>query len=181
MNRAIEASLLALAIASATIPLVTANAQAAIDHSTKVTLNGFGGVRIGMTVAAARRAAGVALVEDGSGEPACYHVLPKTALPGMGFMVTDGKIARVSVWSNRQIATLSGAKIGDTEARIKALYPGRIQVTPHTYVSSGHYLTFVPKDARDRHLRLVFETDGNRVTAFHAGKLPEVGFVEGCS
>ncbi len=94
--------------------------------------------------------------------------------------VTNGRIARVSVWQSRQITTLSGAKIGDSEARIRSLYPG-IQVTPHTYVRQGHYLTFVPKDAGDRNYRVVFETDGQKVTRFHAGKLPEVEFVEGCS
>lgn len=82
---------------------------------------------------------------------------------------------------NNQITTFKGAKIGDTEAQIKSLYPGQIQVTPHKYVQNGHYLTFIPKDRSDRNYRLVFETDGKLVTEFRAGKLPEVEYVEGCS
>jgi hypothetical protein len=96
-------------------------------------------------------------------------------------MVTDGRISRVDIWRDSRVTTFSGAGIGDTEARIKALYPGKIQVSPHKYVRGGHYLTFVPKDRSDSNYRLVFETDGNRVTQYRAGKLPEVEFVEGCA
>lgn len=83
--------------------------------------------------------------------------------------------------SKSRVTSLSGAKIGDTEARIKSLYPGQIEVTPHKYLSNGHYLTFVPKNSQDQANRLIFETDGSRVTAFRSGKLPEVSWVEGCS
>lgn len=95
-------------------------------------------------------------------------------------MVTKGRIARVDVSGDSQITTKSGARVGDAEARIKALYPGQIQVTPHKY-TDGHYLTFVPKDRKDSRYRVVFETDGKRVTEFRAGQLPEVEYVEGCS
>ncbi|MBD2775668.1 hypothetical protein [Iningainema tapete] len=60
-------------------------------------------------------------------------------------MVTNGRIARVDVRKNSLIATLKGARIGDTESKVKSLYPGQIKVTPHKYVSGGHYLTLVPK------------------------------------
>lgn len=172
---------LAFSILSPSIAL-SVHAPTILTDQSKLATNGIGGVRVGMTVSEAARAAGVQLVgEADKSNPGCYHVKPRTNPQGIGFMVTDGRIARVSVWQNRQITTLSGAKIGDSEARIRSLYPGRIQVTPHTYVRQGHYLTFVPKDASDRNYRVVFETDGQKVTRFHAGKLPEVEYVEGCS
>ena len=77
-------------------------------------------------------------------------------------MVIGGQIARVDIYGNSRITTVRGAKIGDSEDRIKSLYPGQIRVTPHEYVRGGHYLTFVPRDASDRQYRLVFETDGRR-------------------
>lgn len=73
------------------------------------------------------------------------------------------------------------APTGLAEDHIKALYSGQIEVTPHEYLLDGHYLTFVPKDPQDRVNRLIFETDGERVTQFRAGQLPEVAWVEGCS
>jgi hypothetical protein len=158
-------------------------AQAKLTNQSKVYINGIGSVRVGMTVAEASKAAGTRLVRPSGpdGNPGCSYVMPQGEPKDVGFMVIDGRIARVDVWENKRITTLSGAKIGDTEARIKSLYPGQIKVSPHKYVPGGHYLTFVTKDASDKNYRVVFETDGKRVTRFRAGKLPEVEYVEGCA
>jgi hypothetical protein len=40
---------------------------------------------------------------------------------------------------------------------------------------------YTPQTAQDKEFRIVFETDGNRVDRFRAGRLPEVKFPEGCS
>lgn len=171
-------------LAVAVVAIGATSAQTKITNQSKVATNGIGGIRVGMTVAEASRASGTKLVSSGDYlEQSCYYVQPQGTPKGLGFMVTDGRIARVDVFKNKSITTLSGAKIGDTEARIKALYPGQIKVTPHKYTGSmgGHYLTYVPKDKSDRNYRVVFETDGKQVLNFRAGKLPEVEFVEGCS
>lgn len=175
-----KSTLLTLAFGIST-SLIALNAQAALTPNSKVVITGIGDVRVGMTVAEAARAAGTELVSGEDRNAVCHYVTPKSGVKGMGFMVIRGKIARVDVWDNRQITTLRGAKIGDSEARIKALYPKQIQVSQHAYRREGHYLTFVPKDKSDRNYRVVFETDGRKVTSFHAGKLPEVEYVEGCS
>ena len=165
----------------AVVAIGATNAQTKITNLSKLAINGIGSIRVGMTVAEASKAAGIKLV--GKVEPSCYYVQPQGAPKGLGLMVTDGRIARVDVYDKSSVTTLSGAKIGDTEARIKALYPGQIKVSLHKYTgaSGGHYLTFVPKDKSDRSYRVVFETDGKRVLSFRAGKLPEVEYVEGCS
>jgi hypothetical protein len=158
----------------------TVLAQAKLKHQSKVFINGIGPVRVGMTVSQAAKAAGTRLVGDRPNQY-CYYVRPQGNKKDIGFMISGGRIARVDVYKDSQITTVKGAKIGDTEARIKSLYPGQIQVTLHKYVPGGHYLTFVPKDPSDRNYRVVFETDGKLVTGFRAGKLPEVEYVEGCS
>ncbi|MFN6568947.1 hypothetical protein [Dendronalium sp. ChiSLP03b] len=155
-------------------------AQAKLTNQSKLFINGVGQVRVGMSVSQATNASGTKLVGE-SPNNNCYYVKPKAEPKQVGFMVTEGRISRVDVWKNSKITTLKGAKIGDSEARIKSLYPGQIQVTPHKYVQGGHYLTFIPKDRVDQNYRLVFETDGKRVTQFRSGKLPEVEYVEGCS
>lgn len=163
------------------VAISATNAQTKITNQSKVAINGIGSIRVGMTVAEASKASGTKLV--GKIEPGCYYVQPQNVPKGLGFMVTDGRIARVDVYDKSSVTTLSGAKIGDTEARIKALYPGQIKVSAHKYTgdSGGHYLTYVPKDKSDRNYRVVFETDGKRVLRFRAGKLPEVEYIEGCS
>ncbi|HIK04985.1 MAG TPA: hypothetical protein IGS40_09745 [Trichormus sp. M33_DOE_039] len=177
-----KAKFLTLAIFTLTFSSLTVGgviAQTKLTQQSKVFINGIGPVRVGMTVSQAAKAAGTRLVGDKPNN-SCYYVNPK-GYNNIAFMVTEHRIARVDIYKNSQITTVSGAKIGDTEARIKSLYSGQIQVTPHNYVPGGHYLTFVPQDRADRNYRVVFETDGQRVTGYRAGKLPEVEYVEGCS
>lgn len=170
-------------------------AQPQLTEQSKLAIDGIGPIRVGMTVAQAEKSANVALVEKGGrAGTSCYYLWPKTGPQGLGLMVISpheekpilrdrDRIARVDIFQNKRMTTLRGAKIGDTEAQIKALYPGQIKVTPHEYTGfqGGHYLTFVPKDAADKDYRIVFETLKGRVTQFRSGKLPEVEYVEGCA
>ncbi|MBE9218784.1 hypothetical protein [Dolichospermum flos-aquae] len=166
-------------------------AQTKLTSQAKVTVNSMGPVKIGMNLPEAAAAANTRLSVSYAGSDSCYYLQTEGELKGVSFMVTkdDVKsrlqyvtsdvIARVDV-NNPKITTVSGAKIGDTEARIKSLYPGQIKVTPHKY-TKGYYLTFIPKNKAEQNYRIVFETDGQRVTRYRAGKLPEVEYVEGCS
>ena len=165
-----------IALFSLNIPAI---AHSKITNQSKVFINGIGSVQVGMTVAQASKAAGTKLVTSGK-EPLCSYYTLQNGTKDIAFMVTNGRIARVDVLKGR-ITTASGARIGDTETRIKALYPGQIKVSRHEYNSKGHYLTFVPKDKSDKNFGVVFETDGKRVTQYRSGKQPELQFVEGCS
>lgn len=181
-NKILKVTTVLLALSS--IMVGTGVAQSQVTTQSKVFTDGFGRAKVGMTVKEATNAAGTRLVSlDGKAiqSKGCSYVKPKTEPQGIQFMLTDGRIARVDVVNNKQITTVSGAKIGDTEAKIKSLYPGKIKVTPHKYVTGGHYLTFTSNSPNYKNYRVVFETDGNRVTRYRAGRLPEVEFVEGCS
>lgn len=167
-----------LALSSLSVGIVIA--QTRLTNQSKLFINGIGTVQVGMSVSQAAKAAGTKLIGDPPNNN-CYYVKPEWEPKNLGFMVTEGRISRVDVWRDGKITTLKGAKIGDTEARIKSLYPGQIKVTPHKYVQGGHYLTLIPKDRANQNYRVVFETDGKLVTEFRSGKLPEVEFVEGCS
>jgi len=163
------------------------NAQVQLTERSKLALDGIGPIRVGMTVDEASRSAGVRLVNSGGGrdEYLCSYFKPQDSPEGIAFMVTNGRIARVDNFSNKQVTTIKGAKIGDTEDRIISLYPGQIKVTRHPYqrlpLTNQKYLTFVPKDAADKNYRIIFETSKNRVERFRSGKIPEVDQVEGCS
>ncbi|MBD3882034.1 hypothetical protein IFO70_09720 [Phormidium tenue FACHB-886] len=171
--------------------------------ASKLTARAFGPVQIGMTVQEATQAAGMPLVTLQGGTPEldqiCSYVRLQNAPEGFQFMLNRDRIVRIDVRSQnisgvagrttpadpnlevKRIATPEGAALGSSEAEILALYPGQIEVTNHKYVSGGHYLTFTPKDAADANYRLIFETDGDRVTYIRAGQQPEVEWVEGCS
>jgi hypothetical protein len=154
-----------------------------LTGNSKVTINGMGPVRVGMTVDQASQAAGTPLISAGdSGSPGCEYYQTKDNPEKVAFMVTDGRIARVDVLQGSQVTTRSGVGLGATEDQVKALFPGQIEVMPHEYVQGGHYLVFTPKDAGDSNYRIVFETDATgNVTMIRAGKLPEVMWIEGCA
>jgi hypothetical protein len=140
-----------------------------------VTEYGIGPIRAGMTVAQANAAIGGGFAAPKGGTSGCTSAALTKAPRGLWVMLQDGRVARVEVRSG-SIATSTGARIGDSEARIKQLYPG-IATTPHKYVDGGHYLTVMGSDPANR---IVFETDGSRVTTFRSGRTPEVENVEGC-
>jgi hypothetical protein len=167
-----------------TAPAPAASAPSA-DTAWVMRHEGMGPVRVGMTVDEARTALGgdLALNADNPDHPEgadrCDY--PRSArLPsGVKMMVQGQRVVRVEVDSGTA-ATAEGARIGDAEARIQQLYPGRVTVEPHKY-TDGHYLVVRSAAAGDTTHLLVFETDGRVVERFRAGQKPQVEWVEGCS
>jgi hypothetical protein len=153
-----------------------------LTENSQLALTSIGPVRVGMTVEEASQAAGTKLVQQGSGgeEYGCFYYIPESGPKDLSFMVTEGRIARIDV-NSKKMATLSGVKIGDTEARIRELYGGQIEEKPHEYVPGGKYLIFVPQDSSESNYRVIFETNEKGiVTTFRSGKMPEVRQIEGC-
>ena len=143
-----------------------------------VTEHGLGPLRTGMTIAEATTALGGALVVPAEYDTTlCDYAKWRGAPPGVHVMIDQGRIARVEV-DSAGVATAAGARIGDSEERIKSLYPGRVTVTPHKY-EDGHYLTV--NGVGDSSVAIVFETSKGRVTKYRAGRRPAVEYVEGCS
>jgi len=146
--------------------------------STSWTVNerGIGPLRAGMTVAQAKSAIGGGFAAPKGYSGGCGYAVLTKAPSGLAVMLEGGKIARVEVRSGG-IATAAGARIGDSESRIKSLYAGRLTSTPHKYVTGGHYLTVTPSGSANR---IVFETDGSKVTEYRSGATPAVEQVERC-
>lgn len=158
----------------------TPRAEGAMVSTTgwTVTPNGIGTLRTEMTLAEAGRQLGRELTPPVGPGP-CTYLQPVAGLDSVAFMMIDGRIARFDI-TGRRVATVEGARVGDTRARIDSLYAGRVEVQPHEY-TDGHYLVVRPMEGAHNAHRIIFETDGSRVTSYRAGRLPEVGWVEGCS
>jgi hypothetical protein len=141
--------------------------------------DGLGQIQIGMTL---NEAVNMGLLNERPDLKAeCDYVYPAVGagIPfGVGVMVVRGKIARIDV-DTGSVTTEDGAKIGDSEDRLKSIYDDELQVEPHKYIEGGHYMTIMG-DSTSAGKAIVFETDGKRVTMFRAGRLPEVKWVEGC-
>jgi hypothetical protein len=145
-----------------------------------VTEFGYGAIRAGMTYTDANAALNGALkVSPNENLAECGYVKWEGGPTGLLIMVLENKIARVDA-TEAGITSDKGAKIGDTEEQVKALYGDRVTVSPHKYVD-GNYLTVRAADASDTVHAIVFETEKGVVTRFRGGAKPGVQFVEGCS
>ena len=159
--------------ANATPPSSTDSARA--DATKRVTFSGAGQLRVGMTAAEARRVLGVPATKSASPNDCTY--LDTKGRSRVYVMLVRDTVARLDVRDSTMV-TDAGARIGDTESRVMELYRGRVKTEPHKYVD-GHYL--IVASPADSMRRLVFETDGKRVTSYRVGRMPEVMWVEGCS
>jgi hypothetical protein len=169
-------------ILKATIGIVALGLAITAPHTLQspvwtVSLRTAGPVRFGITIDDARKLLADSL--PGAGLVGCDLVKPQSAPAGLDLMVEEGRVVRVDI-RDSTVPTKSGARVGDTEERIRSLYGARIRTEAHKY-TNGHYLIFVPADPADSAYRLIFETDGKRVVKFRAGLRPQVEYVEGCS
>jgi hypothetical protein len=169
-------------IALVLIWVTSVSAQQQLTERSKLAIDGIGPIRVGMTVAEASRSAELTLVKSSTlNRLFCTYLEAQGGPKGINFMVENDRIVIVYNSSNNQVTTIKGAKIGDTEERIFALYPGQIQATKSPRSpKENKYLTFVPIDAADKNYRMIFEMSNHRVINFRSGKLPEVRDVEHC-
>ena len=152
------------------------------DSVSAVALNedGLGPIQVGMTLTEAVNMG--LLNENPNMKTKCDFVFPAVGAgvpDNVGVMIVRGEVARIDV-DTGSVTTEDGAKIGDTEEKIKSIYDGDLQIEPHKYVTGGHYM-IVMGDSASAGKAIVFETNGKVVTNFRAGRLPEVKWVEGCS
>lgn len=144
------------------------------DGTWTLSPTGFGPVHAGMSIADATHALGGEL--DPPSDPACSYVRSVRAPEGVSFMVVDGTVERIDVQSP-DVATDRGARIGDTEQSVKAMYGGALLMRPQKY-TAGHDLIVTPADTT---YRLVLQTENGKVVRMRGGRLPSVLWVEGCS
>lgn len=131
-----------------------------------------------MTLPQASKALGVGVTRDaGDGGDGCYYASPESRYEGVFFMMSGARIVRIDVRSSRY-ATDRGARVGDSEARVKRLYRGEYKISRHKYFEAGRYIEVAAKGGR---YLIIFETDGKRVTTYRVGRPEQVGYVEGCS
>jgi hypothetical protein len=150
---------------------------ASTDVEWRVTPRGFGPVEAGMRLSEASAVLGVPTTAGGSGE-ACTIIHPVALPAGVSFMVVGDVVARVQV-DSAGVTTDEGVGVGTTQAQAQTIYAGRVTSTPHEY-TKGRYLTVRSAAPADSNFRMLFETDGQKITRYRVGRLPEVEWVEGC-
>lgn len=176
----LRAAVACLAIVTSILGMTASHAQ---GSTWPLHFDGYGPVRLGMTIEQAQQVLKTPLViDDYLEDESCRFFTPKGsgAEPTIAFMTDHRRIVRIDVFPGNgpQPATDRGAKIGDTEARIFELYRGRVKSGPHHYTGpQGHYLRVFDDSG---HVRMIFETNGKTVESYRVGREPAVEYVEGC-
>lgn len=160
--------------------LAGAGAASAQPGGWRLTPQGYGPVRIGMSRPQAQAALGATL----EGEPIddadqCIEMTARRGHRGIFFMFERGRLARVSAAEGSSARTQRGIGIGATEAQVRAAYPRGLRSERHEYQDApARYFTYWTRPARSG---MRFETDGGRrVRVIHAGN-SSIQYVEGCA
>ncbi len=180
INRMKKSKLFCFILIVAVLLTVSLSLNAQTKHARKfvVSFDRFGSVKIGMTASQAAKVLGVRVTRDAGYEGGnCYYTSPKRGFKDIAFMMNGRRIARIDI-DSKEYRTDRGAKIGDSEARIKRLYKGMYKVYQHKYVDDAHYIEVEMKGGK---YSIIFETDGKHVVTYRVGKPEQVGYVEGCS
>ncbi len=152
---------------SAATTTTTSARPAPLSTASRLRIDGIGPVDVDMTVAEARAAAGTEL--SLKKEPYCDVLTAPGGPAGVALVVTtpsNGRIELIMV-TEPSVATVSGIRVGSTEAQVLATYPGRIRpVNPSLPV---HRLIYTAADPALADRVLVFFVDNGRVATMYAG------------
>jgi len=144
-----------------------------------VTPQGVGPVLAGTSIAALSATLGERVRPEYAPGASCGYLRASAIPRGVFVMVDRDTIVRVDVRTG-DVRTAEGAGIGDSEADVLKRYEGRVRVAPGKYTGpDGHDLTVTaPPDTLHR---IVFETVGEKVVRYRAGRRAAVDLVEGCA
>ncbi len=170
----------------------TAMAVTPVTPPPALTVEGFGPVKIGMTLAEAQRVLGVKLnmqfLEEGDPNACATGARADGKNADVIYMIEGGKFVRIDVVtldagtgtpSAPPVRTAKGIGLGSTEAQVKAAYGTAVKVEPHPYLEDGgHYLVVKSPDGKTG---FIFETDTKKVIEFRAGLFSAVQYIEGCA
>lgn len=125
---------------------VTVVTEATLPPAPKggVTIDGWGVVRVGMTLEELNAALGERL--DPNDDPdfaeyQCTYFYPKGAPDGLSIMYAGGNVARINV-EKAGVATYAGLQVGSTAAEAREAFGGALNAQPHYYIGlPAEYLT----------------------------------------
>jgi hypothetical protein len=152
--------------------------QAMAAEDPRAGFAGMGAIRIGMTTSELGTALGRPIEKPTEPDEAgCFYVAGDSK-SSFSVMVMSGRVVRIDVQST-SIASLRGARIGDTVEVVRRLYGHALEEQPHFYLGRPDlYLTVF---SSDRRMALRFETHNGVVSTYYFGYAEPTQYVEGCS
>jgi hypothetical protein len=167
---------LAFVLAFALVP--TGSAAAGIGTPVRVTLDGVGGARPGMSVAAVSAKWGVPVRPDYEVRPTCGTArLTSPGIVGQAIFMPRGRFGAVFFRSGA--VTGRGIEIGSTVAQLRRAYP-KLSSRPDRYIHGGR--NYFLRRARAPHWELRIDVSPEkRVTQIAFGERASVRLDEGCA
>lgn len=153
-------------------------ATAGLSTPVRVTLDGVGGVRPGMSVAAVSAEWGVFLRPNYEVRPTCGTArIERPGIVGEAIFMPRGRLG--AVFFRRGAVTGRGIRIGSTLAELRRAYP-KLSSRPDRYIPGGR--NFFLRRARAPHWELrVDVSPDKRVTQIAFGDRASVRLDEGCA
>lgn len=158
-----------------------------VSAADKLTAQGFGQLKIGMSRAEVEAAMGADSRPGAVGGPdpaACDLFHPRNAPAGVMAMVEGGVLTSVWLDPAAKVETDRALNVGDTAAEVRRVYGDQVQAMPHKYEDAPAEYLFV-WTTRDhagpaaRGLKYEIGRDGR--VARIAGGGPSIQYVEGCA
>ena len=140
-------------------------------------LGTLGPIRTGMTVDEVMRLADFPGQERKKPVSGCWYLRYHGNGSDFDLMIINGRVVRIEIKGSSKLRTLSGARVGDSEGDLVAMFGSRLEMQPHKYDERGHTITF-RSPRGDYGLR--FETSSGKVTAIQSGPWEHLNYVEGC-
>jgi hypothetical protein len=158
-----------------------------VSAADKLTAQGYGPLRIGITRAEVEAAMGPDADPEAVGGPdpaSCDMFRPARAPDGLLVMVENGVLTSVWLSRNTAVETDRALNVGDPAAEVKRVYGAAAEVLPHKYADApSEYITVWSttdhRSAAARGLTYQIGQDG-RVQSI-AGGGPSIQYVEGCA
>ena len=147
-----------------------------LDGNAKITFKGVGPIKLGMTLAKARKAARTGIIGGGQVTPGCRHdtVLPRRF--GLRTLRWKGKI-RVLYVTRTAMPTAKGIRVNDSLTRLQEKYGSKLQER-----GSEVSLTTRIFELHSGNREIQFSVGENdRIFQIATGLHPEVDFSEGCA
>ncbi len=173
------------AVAASESPVTASPESAAVLAPPMLTPDGWGPLRIGMTLEQVIAASGPdanPLAGGGPDPESCDEFRPARAPAGLLVMMEKGRLTRISPGAGSTVTTDMGFGIGADRSAIASAYGTKAVISPHKYLAApAAYITawtIAPPDTRAR--GVVYEVDvWGRVGRIHAGGA-SIAYVEGC-
>ena len=151
--------------------------NASLEGQILVGWDGFSPIAWGVNIRALETELETELVSAGEREPEWCDIVATPFDDGaLLVMISGNEVARIDVRVPGPRAP-GGIQVGAPVSEVYGAF-SEIEKAPHRNLD-GEYLTIV--SPLDQTIQLVFETDGEFVTGFRIGRVPEIGWIEGCA